>query len=143
MKAKLNESTRVQCAIYEPRITAIQRIVSEYYGLTLQQTQEHCRKGSSIKARRRIHFLCREFLPKCPLAIIGLLTGNGRAFDHATICHASTALHREMTLKSRCGKLVYPEVAEEMLVLRLRVASAFLEQKEPVGVCEHCGQLIN
>ena len=121
----LTESTRVHVAMYEPRISIIQEVVANYYGLTVDETKAHIRKGSSIKARQRVHYFCKELLPRCPLAVIGFMTGNGQAFDHSTILHGHKSIYKEMTFKNRAGVLVYPDVLAQVTVLRDEIMRRF------------------
>jgi hypothetical protein len=141
MKATFSESTRVQVAIYRPLVSIVQREASEFYGTDVKTCQKHTRKGEFIKARKVIHFLCREFVPNCPLTIVGLLTGNGKAFDHSTVFYSARQVRREMIMKNLAGKLIYPEVAGEIAELRVKIAEAFIKSKFDVKleVCDCCG----
>ena len=151
MKASLNtESCRVNIAIFQPRIEMIQEVVADHYGLPVEKTKEHCRKGESIKARQYIHYfckelLCREGMPlKCSLSVVGLLTGNGRAWDHSTIYHSHKIITATLTFKNRAGVLVYPEVLAEITQLRDKILQRFeAARAEPsVKRCSCCGQII-
>lgn len=118
MKAKLDDSTRVSVAIYKPKIEIIQKVVADYYGVTLQSVRKHSRKGNPLKARQRVHYFCRQFLSHCTLHVVGYITGNGKAFDHATISHSSSKIAKEITFKNRAGEYVYPETVKEIEDLR-------------------------
>jgi chromosomal replication initiation ATPase DnaA len=142
MKAQNNEASRVQIALYEPRVKIIQQVIAGYFGITLHELQAHTRKGSSIQARKRVHFFCREIMPKCPFAIIGLLTGNGRAFDHAAVYHSAMNYEKELNLKDRSGKRVYPEICEEVIDLRMKIRNAIEVTKENIECCPTCGRFI-
>jgi chromosomal replication initiation ATPase DnaA len=145
MKAVRNEAVRAQCAVYGPKIEIIQKVVCDYFGIEVSRSQEHTRYGESIRARRRIHFLCREFIPRCPLHVIGLLTGNGIAFDHATISHSHHAILRELNFKNKQGERVYPEIHIEITKLRSLVNKAFKEagfETKQGAICPHCGNEI-
>ena len=151
MKASLNtESTRVNVAIFAPRIEIIQQVVANHYSLTLEETKEHKRKGSSIKARQRIHYFCKELLSrenatyKCPLSVIGLLTGNGVAWDHSTILHGHKKVMEQLTFKNRAGVLVYPDVLADVTQLRDEILNRFeAARAEPtVKRCPTCHQII-
>jgi chromosomal replication initiation ATPase DnaA len=149
MKAVNSEATRVQIAVYKPVIDVIQKTVAEYYGLSEKECREHTRKGSSIQARKRICYLARTIVPKCPLAIIGLLIGNGQAFDHAGVYHAARSLEKEMLLKNSKKELIYPQVLEEITLLRDRITVGLkvpkhqsIRPKNTVNRCPHCGKFI-
>ena len=151
MKASLNtEHTRVNVAIFQPRIEIIQEVVASRYGLTVEKTKEHCRKGESIRARQMIHYFCKELLCKegaplkCSLSVVGLLTGNGKAWDHATIFHSHKTVTKELTLKNRAGVLIYPEVLAEITQLRDKILQRFeAGRNEPAVMrCKCCGQII-
>jgi hypothetical protein len=134
MKAHYDETTRVKASIYKPKIRLIQEVIAKDYGMTLEETQHHGRKGSSITARRRIAYFSREFNPLCPLSVIGLLIGNGRPFDHATISHANTRMNEEMTLSDKTGKLCYPEVLESVNRQRKLIRRAIIAAKFPTDI---------
>jgi hypothetical protein len=125
MKAELNESTRIQVAIFKPRINIIQQVVCNYYELPLKLSEARTRKKESIKARQRIHFLCREYVPHCPLSIVGLLTGNGKAWDHSSVCHSASEVYKILNFRTRGGELVYPKATEEVNELRGLIKTAF------------------
>jgi chromosomal replication initiation ATPase DnaA len=121
----------------------IQKVVSEYYGQPVSLSQKHSRVGDSLHIRQRIHYFCREFLPKCPLHVIGLLTGNGQAFDHATIHHGAKRLTMELTLTNRAGAYVYPETVKEIAELREKIALAISDSRKGiVNRCPHCGSVL-
>ena len=145
MKTNLNtESTRVNVAIFEPRISIIQEVVAKYYGLTVEETKTHNRKGTSIKARQRVHYFCKELLPRCPLAVIGLMTGNGQAFDHCSVIHGHKSILKELTFKTKGGTLVYPDVLAEVTILRDERMKRFEDARAAPSVkrCPTCGQII-
>ena len=143
MKAVASEATRVQVSVYRTKIELIQKVVAEFYGLTLHETQMHKRKGSSIKARRSIHFLCRELVPKCPLTIVGLITGNGKAWDHSSVHHSCKKLNQEMNFTNKSGQLIYPEIRQEIDILREKIHEAIeLSREQTVKLCPTCGQPI-
>ena len=128
MKATLDDATRISIAVYKPKIEIIQKVVADYYGVTLPAVRRHSRKGNPLRARQRIHYFCRQFLSHCPLHVIGYITGNGRAFDHATISHSSSKITREIAFKNKAGENVYPETVKEIEDLR-RLISYKLNMK--------------
>lgn len=134
MKTNINtESTRVHVAMYEPRISIIQEVVANFYGIPVEQTKTHNRKGTSIKARQRVHYFTRQLLPKCPLHVVGLLTGNGEAFDHSTVLHGNRSVLKELTFKTKGGTLVYPDVLAEVTLLRDEILKRFEYAKRKSG----------
>lgn len=118
MKATLNDQTRVSVAVYKHKIELIQKVVADYYGVDVKSVRKHSRKGSALRARQRVHYFCREFVKHCPLHVVGYITGNGKAFDHATISHSSSKIAKEITFKNRAGEYVYPETVKEIEDLR-------------------------
>jgi len=81
-------------------------------------------------------------MKKCPLAVIGYITGNGSPYDHATVSHSCREVSNKLTAKNHRKELTYPDVLGEMIVLKERVERAFKEAKEPQKRCELCGHLI-
>jgi len=152
MKTSYCEANRLTIAIYKERIDIIQAIVCDYLEIPLKLSQAHTRKRSSIKARRRIHTLCREFMPNCPLDIIGLLTGNGKAWDHSSVSHSCSEMNKELNFKNKAGFLVYPELTEEMNALRKLIADEFSKVRKEVKAedplkyklktCPTCGKFM-
>lgn len=145
MKATNSESTRVKAAVYRPKIQLIQRVIGEHFGLTLHEMQKHGRKGSSIQARRYICYFSRELAANCPLSVIGLLIGNGKAFDSSTIIHTKNKLMQEMQMKTLSGKLAYPKISEKVELLRKKIIKEMIKNKLEVDikVCPTCGHIIN
>ena len=120
-----NESLRIQVAVYRIKIQIIQQVTANFYKLSVKDLQQHTRHAPTVRARRAIHFLCREFMPKCTLTAIGLLTGNGQAFHHASVIHSIKKMSSEMSIKDRSGRLIYPEIESEMNQLRVLIRQAF------------------
>lgn len=144
MKAVMNDQVRIQVAVYGPKVKIIQTVVCEYFGIPIELSQKHIRKGTSIYARKRIHYLCRIFVNHCPLSVIGLLTGNGQPWDHASISNSYRNTKKELEMRNPKGYLVYPEVHGEIQTLSLRVKHELEKAKLPhdLKMCECCNQPI-
>ena len=125
MKALRNDRTRVLLAIWKPKIDKIQEVMSDYYKVTIEVMHLHTRVGTSTRARQMVHYFSREMMPLCPLAIIGLVTGNGVAFDHSAIWHSHRKITNLVTLKTRAGEIVYPNIVAEVAELRRLIAIKF------------------
>ncbi len=74
----------VKNANKEISIDYIQKIVSEYFGLTVEQINSKTRKRNIVQARQLAMFLAKTYT-KTSLTTIGLHCGNK---DHATVLHA-------------------------------------------------------
>jgi chromosomal replication initiation ATPase DnaA len=148
MKTSYCESNRLTIAIYKPRINIIQAIVCDYLGVDIKTSQAHTRKRNAIIARFRVHYLCRQFMPNCPMDIIGLLTGSGKAWDHSSVSRNSRELEKEITLKNRKGELVYPDLVIEINELKKLIADEFKKvrsnpsEKPVLNRCPTCGKLM-
>jgi chromosomal replication initiator protein len=68
----------------EISIDYIQKIVSEYFGLSIEQMNSNTRKRNIVQARQLAMYFSKE-LTKSSLTTIGLQCGNK---DHATVLHA-------------------------------------------------------
>jgi chromosomal replication initiator protein len=68
----------------EISIDYIQKIVSEYFGLSIEQMNSNTRKRNIVQARQLAMFFSKE-MTKASLTAIGLQCGNK---DHATVLHA-------------------------------------------------------
>jgi chromosomal replication initiation ATPase DnaA len=143
MKAVHNESTRVSVAIYKPIIEIIERVVYDYYGIPEKLRHSHTRKGTSIRARQRVHFFAREYCHNCSLHVIGLITGNGKAYDHVTVHHSCKRTLRDLELRSSKGGIVYNDLVNEINELRDLINQAFRQANEnTVKRCPCCNQII-
>ena len=121
MKAEQTEANRVQVAVYKPKADRIQRIIADYFGIPIHDIQKHTRKGSSLTARRYAHYFCKKLMPACSLHVIGILTGNGRPYDHATIHHSIKKINEGLSLTNRNGQLIYPDVLHDVNGLKRKL----------------------
>ena len=117
----LTEDQRIKIAAYKPKIRIIQRVVAEHYGLTLSDLQKHRREANFIKARQRVHYFTRKLVEGCPLEIIGIITGNGKPFNHSTVCHSVRVVEGLAEFRNRAGELVYPEAVRELRMIEKKL----------------------
>lgn len=67
-----------------PSIKTIQRVVAEYYGMSVEEMVSNCRKKEIVRARQVAMYFSRE-LTKLSTANIGANTGSK---NHATVVHS-------------------------------------------------------
>lgn len=115
---KLNDETRVKVVAFKPKIDLIKRVIAEHDQVTIADIDHHRRFLKAVGARQEVQYFARYFLPHCPFAIIGYLTGNGRAYDHASVCNNIKKVNNMLSLRHRDGRAVYPEYVQKIDALK-------------------------
>ena len=139
MKANPKEDrTRVQIAVWKPKIEKIQQIMSDHYKVPISDMRKHSRVMTPTKSRQMVHYFVRELMPLCPLAVIGFVTGNGISFDHSSISHSHSKIKNLFELKTRLGETVYPNLVSEITALRELIINIFNRKKQAWQYRQRC-----
>lgn len=143
MKLKNDDTIRIEIAIYGGTIRTIRDVVRKRYKISLREINEHRRTKRLTKARHLIYFFCRNMVSHCNLDVIGYVIANGNAWDHATICYGAKKIEKEFTLKHRDGRLVYPELHQEILELGQQIISKIkVDNNADIMKCPCCGKIL-
>ena len=119
---RYSENTRVKAGVYSARIKTIIEIVAEFYGLKPSDICKHTSDRRIIFARQLAQYLAYRRLQSggCSLAAVGVVTGNGKAYDHVTVRHSIKVVSNYKYTK-RNGHPVYPEQYADIMQLESRV----------------------
>lgn len=119
---RIDEHTRLKAGIYSARIKNIIAIVAEFYGLKPSDICKHTSDRRIIFARQVAQYLAyRRLQPGgCSLAAVGVVTGNGKAFDHVTVKYSIKVVSFYKYTK-RNGQPIYPKQYADIMLLESRV----------------------
>lgn len=127
MKTDLKiDAHQIAVAVYRYRILMIQRMVCDYYAGSVSDSMQDIRSRSSIFIRQLVHYLCHELIPKCPLHVIGHLTGKHTGVDHATVIYSHKVVSNEMK--------IYPEIRKQIEDIRKKIRYQMTGKRKRLGV---------
>lgn len=108
---------RINTAIYGERVRALQTVTAKHFNMNVEALTKHCRRREIVTARYITYYLCRKLFQGASLKIIGILTGNGKAFDHAAVLHGVKKIDTLMNFRNKQGAYIYPSLRRDVQVI--------------------------
>ena len=118
-KINLSPNDEMHLALWEDKIKLIMDIVCKFYGLTPEQIYARDRHTNFRVARQLIHYLCRDqFGIACHYGTIGIVTGGGNPYDHASVLHSYNTMGALLGEKTAMGRWANVDLRNEYQVIR-------------------------
>ena len=96
------------------KVETIMQVVADHFELQVEQIKNHDRHQELVRARQMIHYLSRELTKgKVSYQRIGKWTGNGKAWDHATVMHSIKTVDDTISRVTCRGEYVYQDYRED------------------------------
>ena len=131
MKAKLDDKTRVSLAIYRSKFKIIQKVVSNYYNVSIKAMENTKMHQANIsKARKVALYFCRKLSPHAPLKIIGIVNGNGTPVAYYNISNAVSYIDKRMEWKSPSGYPLYKDLIFDIAEIGRLIHIALYAKKD-------------